>query len=119
MKKGTIALTVVGATVGAAAACFAGTVAACCVAAYVTIENAKAKRAGKPRLTIIKRKTKPQVEEVHSEAAPEMCYFAERGSVYHMSKDCRHIAGKEGVITATVEEAVAAGKERKCALCGE
>ena len=119
MKKGVVALTVIGATVGVAAVCFTGTVAACCVAAYVTIENAKAKRTRSPRVILMKKKSEPQIKEEAPAPTPEICYYAERGGVYHTCRDCRHIAGKEGIITATVQEAVTAGKERKCALCKE
>ena len=47
------------------------------------------------------------------------CFWLVSGSVYHISKDCNYIAGKENVQSGTVEEAGAAGKERVCSVCGK
>ena len=47
------------------------------------------------------------------------CYYAEHGNVYHLDKNCPHIANHDHVIVSTVAGAAAAGKLRQCTLCGE
>ena len=105
MKRKTLALLLGGAAVGAA--CAIGTIAAC-VYAY-------------------KYAVKTGTEEDHDlldEQNMELpdtatCYYAEHGNVYHLDKNCPHIANHDHVIVSTVAGAAAAGKLRQCTLCGE
>lgn len=104
MKKKTMALLLGGAAVGAA--CAIGTIAACVIA--------------------YKSATKEEEEELDllDEEDLELpdtatCYYAEHGSVYHMDKNCPHIAGHDQIIVSTVAGAAQAGKLRQCTLCGE
>ena len=46
------------------------------------------------------------------------CYWLKSGTVYHISLDCTYIKDKENVLSGTVDEALAAGKERCCSRCG-
>ncbi|MBQ3063807.1 MAG: hypothetical protein IJC99_03280 [Clostridia bacterium] len=47
-----------------------------------------------------------------------VCYWLKNGSVYHISLDCTHIAGKENLLSGSVAEATAAGMARACSRCG-
>ena len=48
-----------------------------------------------------------------------ICYWLEKGSVYHVNPDCTYIVGKTNVRSGTLDEATAAGKERASSLCGK
>ncbi len=56
--------------------------------------------------------------QAEQELEQEPCYYIPTGSVWHGDPDCHHIAGKPHVVSATVEQALGAGKTRPCALCG-
>lgn len=109
MKKGLIALLIAGAAAGAAAAII-----------YDKIEEEKAKKEGVERAALKERLLNMlQKQEEEPDPMLEICYYAERGSVYHMSRSCRHIADRDDIVMATVGDAIAAGKERVCSLCKE
>ena len=59
-----------------------------------------------------------EADEADDPDEADLCYYLPSGGVFHGDPDCHHIAGKQGVVCATVEQAVAAGKARPCALCG-
>lgn len=44
-------------------------------------------------------------------------YWAAGGSVLHLDADCYHLARASQILTGTVEEAIAAGKQTLCASC--
>ncbi len=123
MKKSLFALAMTGVAIGAAAVCVTGAVAAISAIVYDKIEEAKAERAGIERAAMRARlaqlAAKVTKKEEESDDSCEICYYAERGRVYHMNRNCRHIADNENVVMATVDQAQEAGKVRKCALCGE
>ena len=68
---------------------------------------------------------KPPVEEeaVQTPAEPEeqedICYYTDGGSVWHLDPACSYIANSSGVKSSTVEQALASGKTRPCARCGD
>ncbi len=105
MKKKTLALLLGGAAVGAA--CAIGTIAAC-VIAY----KSAAKTEEEEELDLLD-------EEDLELPDTATCYYAEHGNVYHMDRNCPHIAGHDQVIVSTVAGAAQAGKLRQCTLCGE
>ncbi len=53
------------------------------------------------------------------EQQAQKCYYIKGGVVWHQAKNCRYIAGKNGITAGTVQQALAQGKQRACALCGE
>ena len=56
-------------------------------------------------------------DTVATEPDPNLVvYYLTTGSVYHLSPDCSHIAGKENVNQATVQEAEENGR-RLCKTC--
>lgn len=105
MKKKTMALLLGGAAVGAA--CAIGTIAAC-VIAY----KSAAKEEKEEDLDLLD-------EEDLELPDTATCYYAEHGNVYHMDRNCPHIAGHDQIIVSTVAGAAQAGKLRQCTLCGE
>ena len=105
MKKKTLALLLGGAAIGAA--CAIGTIAAC-VIAYKSA--AKTEEEDEPDL--------PNERDLeHPDTAT--CYYAEHGNVYHMDRNCPHIASHDQIIVSTIAGAAQAGKLRQCTLCGE
>jgi len=46
------------------------------------------------------------------------CWIA-GGTVYHRSTACYSLSKSTGIVTGTLEEALAAGKERLCSVCGD
>ena len=48
-----------------------------------------------------------------------MCYWLAGGKVYHISPDCSYIRNKENVLSGTKDEALGAGKEQVCSVCGK
>ena len=48
-----------------------------------------------------------------------MCYWLKNGQVYHITRDCTYIKGKENVLSGMVEDATQAGKARVCSACGD
>lgn len=44
-------------------------------------------------------------------------YWAAGGSVVHLDADCYHLAHASQILTGTVEEAIAAGKQILCVSC--
>lgn len=105
MKKRTLALLLGGAAVGAA--CAIGTIAAC-VMAY----KSAAKTKEEEELDLLD-------EENLELPDTATCYYAEHGNVYHMDRNCPHIAGHDQIVVSTVAGAAQAGKLRQCTLCGE
>ncbi|MBE6629415.1 MAG: hypothetical protein E7624_01025 [Ruminococcaceae bacterium] len=56
-------------------------------------------------------------EELTPEELERICYFAAGGSVWHDTPTCSALAQSKEVISATVKEAIAAGKTRACSKC--
>jgi len=56
-------------------------------------------------------------ESVSSEALPEVCYYVEKGSVWHASKSCSSLKKSENIIESDLEGAEIAGKARPCSKC--
>lgn len=56
-------------------------------------------------------------EEISSEALPDVCYYVEKGSVWHASKDCSSLKKSENIIEGDLEGAELAGKARPCSKC--
>lgn len=54
--------------------------------------------------------------EYVSEESEEEVYWTEKGSVWHISEDCRYIKNSN-VICGTVVDAIEAGMERACSVC--
>ena len=52
-----------------------------------------------------------------AEELPEICYYVENGSVWHVSNSCSYIKNSKNVIQDDVEGAQAAGKTRPCSKC--
>ena len=62
--------------------------------------------------------SQPSDETLH-EPADGIVYWTEGGEVWHESASCGHLSQKNPAKTGTVEEAMAAKKERPCSYCCE
>jgi hypothetical protein len=56
-------------------------------------------------------------EEAASDTLPDVCYYVEKGSVWHASKDCSSLKKSENIIESDPEGAELAGKARPCSKC--
>ena len=48
---------------------------------------------------------------------PDVCYYVEKGSVWHASKSCSSLKKSENIIESDLEGAELAGKARPCSKC--
>lgn len=48
---------------------------------------------------------------------PDVCYYTENGSVWHLSKDCSYLKKATNILEAPPESAELAGKARPCSRC--
>ena len=62
----------------------------------------------------------PEKEEPlpFDDAGRDICYYLPQSKIWHSDDTCAFIAGKKGIVTATVAKANAAGKTRGCSRCG-
>lgn len=56
-------------------------------------------------------------EQVSYTPDTDLVFWVKDGSVWHLDRDCRYIK-KSTVISGTVDEAIANGKDRVCSSCG-
>jgi hypothetical protein len=56
-------------------------------------------------------------EEDLIEELPDVCYYVEKGSVWHASKSCSSLKKSENSIESDLEGAELAGKARPCSKC--
>ena len=54
-----------------------------------------------------------------AEPADGIVHFTDGGTVWHEWLSCGHLSQKSEIKSGTVEEAIAAGKERGCSFCTE
>ena len=61
----------------------------------------------------------PDVETTESTEAtlPDIVYWTESGTVYHLSDHCGTLRHSEHILQGSVEEAILAKKERVCKSC--
>lgn len=52
-----------------------------------------------------------------SDEDPELVYWTENGSVYHLKKDCSSLRRSTNILQGSIAEALAAKKERVCKTC--
>jgi hypothetical protein len=81
----------------------------------------QATEAGKERLCATCAK-----KEQNSDSVPEpgdveqrICYYTAGGGVWHYDKACGALANSKDVLSGTTEQAMADGKLRPCARCGD
>lgn len=55
--------------------------------------------------------------EAASETEPDTVYWVKSGSTWHTNRNCHSLKKSSEIISGSVEEAKAAGKERKCKVC--
>ena len=79
--------------------------------------------AGKTRLCSTCAPDEQQEEDTETsetlEDEQEVCYYTENGSVWHYDRWCSALLKSHTVSSGTVAEAIAQGKSRPCAHCGE
>ena len=63
--------------------------------------------------------TESEETEESKEPADGIVYWTEGGSVFHEWHSCGHLSKKNEIMSGSIEEAIAAGKERGCAFCTE
>ena len=68
-------------------------------------------------------KSAEEAEEIEDvvradDAGRDLCYYLPQSKIWHSDDTCAFIAGKKGIVTATVAKANAAGKTRGCSRCG-
>ena len=51
------------------------------------------------------------------EPADGIVYYSEGGEVWHEWRTCGHLSQKNEIFTGSIEDAMAAGKERGCSYC--
>ncbi len=62
----------------------------------------------------------PSDGDTSAESYPtDAVYWTEGGSVYHLDPACYHLSRADEVLHGTVEKALAAGKDKVCASCGD
>lgn len=69
-----------------------------------------------PRETETVKETEPKIEET-VEPADGIVYYSEGGEVWHEWRTCGHLSQKNEIFTGSIEDAMAAGKERGCSYC--
>jgi hypothetical protein len=63
--------------------------------------------------------TESETEKEMREPADGTVYWTEGGEVWHEWRDCSRISKKSPVLTGSIEDAVAAKKDRGCSFCCE
>ena len=69
-----------------------------------------------PRETETVKETETEAEET-VEPADGIVYYSEGGEVWHEWRTCGHLSQKNEIFTGSIEDAMAAGKERGCSYC--
>ena len=69
-----------------------------------------------PRETESESEAETKPEET-VEPADGIVYFSEGGEVWHEWRTCGHLSQKNEIICGSIEDAIAAGKERGCSFC--
>ncbi len=57
--------------------------------------------------------------EEKTEDLTQTVYWAKSGEVWHRSNECGYLKKSSEISSGTVEEAIEAGKERLCLICGK
>jgi hypothetical protein len=81
------------------------------------LENIPADGAEKTDVSTIEEEEKEDLTRA-DDAGRDLCYYLPQSKIWHSDDTCAFIAGKKGVVTATVAKANAAGKMRGCSRCG-
>lgn len=68
-------------------------------------------------------KTETTAISEHTDIAPiiqpSVVYWVRGGSVYHLKSDCSSLSRSSEILSGTIEDAIADGKERVCSRCGK
>ena len=64
-------------------------------------------------------KTEAVSDATEEKTDPDVVYWTENGKVWHVKRDCGHIKKSKVIISGSVEDAIAAEKERACSTCGK
>ena len=83
-------------------------------------------------ITVVLEDDEPEAEEVEEEPPavaettapvavkrdePEVCYYTEKGDVWHYARSCSYLKNAEDLRQGSLERAEASGKIRPCARC--
>lgn len=63
--------------------------------------------------------TDPVASEPQADEAQDVVYWTEGGSVYHITDQCSTLRRSKNILHGTVDEALAAKKERPCKTCAK
>lgn len=63
--------------------------------------------------------TETETQEETKEPADGIVHWTAGGEVWHESRSCNRISQTSPVITGSIDEAIAAKKERACSICCE
>lgn len=63
--------------------------------------------------------TETEAETETEEPADGIVYWTDSGAVWHERLSCGHLSDKNPIRTGSIEEALAAKKERGCSFCCE
>ena len=72
---------------------------------------------GKKALTQTETLMQTETEKETHEPADGIVYWTEGGEVWHEWRDCSRISKKNPVLTGSIEDAMAAKKDRGCSFC--
>ena len=72
-----------------------------------------------PETTAAPPETTPPVTSAPTENQTDTVYWVKNGGVWHLRRDCSSLSRSKEILSGTVNEAIAAGKERVCKLCGK
>lgn len=72
-----------------------------------------------PETTAAPPETTPPVTSAPAENQTDTVYWVKNGGVWHLRRDCSSLSRSKEILSGTVDEAIAAGKERVCKLCGK
>ena len=61
--------------------------------------------------------TEASDQESTEAVIPDIVYWTENGTVYHMDKQCNTLRHSEHILQGSIEEALLAKKERACKSC--
>ena len=72
-----------------------------------------------PETTAAPPETTPPVTSAPTEKQTDTVYWVKNGGVWHLRRDCSSLSRSKEILSGTVDEAIAAGKERVCKRCGK
>ena len=61
--------------------------------------------------------TTEETEKGTTSSSGKVVFWTESGSVWHSFKDCGHLKNSKEILSGSVDDAIAAGKEKLCTTC--